>query len=193
MPLSEHVYCVATAFKVNEQIEQQICIKFCIKLEHSSAETIWMIKKAAAMCNWWLTALSQQCAHWCIMSHAEFFSKTSNHQVTQSPLQPRFGSLWLLAFPKTEITFDREEISDHWWDSGKYNGAADGNWENCVWSQGAYFGGDWGVIVLCTMFLSFVSLSINVSFSCGLAGYFLGKLHIHESWGGQLLQYSNAC
>ena len=28
------------------QEEQQICIKFCIKLEHSSAETIWMIQEA---------------------------------------------------------------------------------------------------------------------------------------------------
>ena len=33
-------------------------------------------------------------------------------------------------------------------DSGKYDGAADGNWENCVRSQE-----DWGVIVLGTMFL----------------------------------------
>ena len=33
---------------------------------------------------------------------------------------------------------------------------------NCVRSQGAYFEGDWGIIVLCTLFL--VSPSINVSF-----------------------------
>ena len=49
--------------------------------------------------------------------------------------------------------FEREEISDCQWDSGKYDRAADGNWENCVRSQGAYFEGDWGVTVLCTMFL----------------------------------------
>ena len=52
MPLSEHMYCVAMAFKVTEQVEQQICIKFCVKLEHSSAETIWMIQKVTAMGNW---------------------------------------------------------------------------------------------------------------------------------------------
>ena len=34
-------------------------------------------------------------------------------------------------------------------------------WENCVRSQGAYFEGDWGIIVLCIMFL--VSSPINVS------------------------------
>ena len=46
MPLSEHVYCVAIAFKMTEWVQQWICILFCIKLEHSSAETIWMIQKA---------------------------------------------------------------------------------------------------------------------------------------------------
>ena len=31
---------------MTERIDQWICIKFCIKLEHSSVETIWMIQKA---------------------------------------------------------------------------------------------------------------------------------------------------
>ena len=52
MLLSEHVYCVAIAFKTTEQVEQRICIKFCIKLEHSSVETIQMIQKSAAMGDW---------------------------------------------------------------------------------------------------------------------------------------------
>ena len=52
MLLNEHVYSVAITFKMTEQVEQQMCIKFCIKLEHSSAETIQMIEKAAAMGNW---------------------------------------------------------------------------------------------------------------------------------------------
>ena len=46
MPLSEHVYCVANTFKLTEPVEQRICIKFCIKLEHSSTETIRMLQKA---------------------------------------------------------------------------------------------------------------------------------------------------
>ena len=50
--MSEHMYCVAIAFKMMEQIEQQMCIKFCIKLGHSFMETILMIQKAAAMGNW---------------------------------------------------------------------------------------------------------------------------------------------
>ena len=52
MLLSEHVYCVAVTLKMTEQAEQQICIKFCVKLEHHSTEIIWMIQKAAAMDNW---------------------------------------------------------------------------------------------------------------------------------------------
>ena len=50
--LSEQGYCVALAFKMTEQVQQKICIKFCIKLELSSMETILMIQKAAAMSNW---------------------------------------------------------------------------------------------------------------------------------------------
>ena len=46
MPLSEHVYCAAIAFKTTQHVEQRICIKFCVKLEHSFVETIWVIQKA---------------------------------------------------------------------------------------------------------------------------------------------------
>ena len=142
---------------MTEPVEQQIGITFFFKLEHSSMETIWMIQKATAMGNWWLAASSQQRACSCIMSLAAFWQ---NHPCDSAPLQPRFGALWCLAFSKTKITFEREEISDHWWDSGKHDRAADSDWENCVRSQGAYLK-DWGVIVLCTMFL--VSYSINAS------------------------------
>ena len=52
MPLSEHVDGVAIAFKMTEQVHQRNCIRFCIKLEHCSVETIQMIQKAAAMDDW---------------------------------------------------------------------------------------------------------------------------------------------
>ena len=112
-----------------------------------------MIQKAAGMGNWWLAASSWQHACSCFMSHAVFRRNTKSPRWL-SPLQPRFGALCLLAFPKTKITFEKEEISDHRWDSGKYDRTAD-NWENCVRSQAAYFEGDWGIIVLCTKFLIF--------------------------------------
>ena len=39
MLLSESSSHVATAFKMTGQVEQHICIKFCVKLGHSSTET----------------------------------------------------------------------------------------------------------------------------------------------------------
>ena len=103
MPLSEHVYCVAVTIKMTEQVEQWICIKFC-----SSVKTIQMIQKATAMGNWWLAASSEQCTHSHITSRAEFFGETSNHPGDSALLQPRFGALRLLTFPKTKITFERD-------------------------------------------------------------------------------------
>ena len=93
------VLCGCT-FKVNEQVEQKICIEFCVKLEHSSVETIWMIQKVTAMGNWWFANSLWQCSHSCIMSHAEFWAKHQITQVTYSPYSPYFMpcSFWL--FPK---------------------------------------------------------------------------------------------
>ena len=90
------------------------------------------------------------------------FLQNNNHTGDSAPLQPRCGALWPLAFPKTKITFEREEISDHQRDSGKYNRVADGDRKNCTRSQGAYFEGDQGVIVLCTMFLVSPSVSVFI-------------------------------
>ena len=189
MLLSEHVYCVAIAFKMTKWVEQEVCIKFCIKLAHSSAETIWMIQKAAAMGNWWLAASSQQRACSCITSRVEFFGKTWNHPGDSAPPQPRFGTLWLLAFPKTKITFEREEISDRQWDSGKYDGTADGDWENCVRAQSAYFEGTEASLSYVQYFLCLLScIFFNkcLYFSYYMAGYFLDRPHIHlfsaQSW-----------
>ena len=121
------------------------------------------------------------CTCSCIMSHAEFFGETSNHPGDSAPLQPRFGTLWLLAFPKTKNTFEREQISDHQWDPGKYDGATDSNWENCVRSQGAYFEGDWGIIFLCTMFLvSCIFFNKCLYFSCYMLDTFWTDLMVQR-------------
>ena len=84
------MYCVAITLKMTKRIEQQICIKLCIKLEHYSS-------------------LHNVPAH---ASHLvqRFFGKTLNHSGDSAPLQPRFGALQLLAFPQTKITFERQEI-----------------------------------------------------------------------------------
>ena len=87
-PLSEHVSCVVVTFKMTEWVEWWICIKFCVKLEHSSTETIWMIQKATAMGNWCLAASARQHAQSRITSPTEFFGKTSNHPGELDPHTP---------------------------------------------------------------------------------------------------------
>jgi len=41
-----------------------------------------------------------------------FFSKASHHPGLSAPLQPRFGSLRLLAFPKVKIAVENEDICE---------------------------------------------------------------------------------
>jgi hypothetical protein len=61
----------------------------------------------------WLAASLEQCVCSFYSSHAHcFFGKTSHHPGPSAPLQPRFGSLQLLAFPKAKIAIGREEICE---------------------------------------------------------------------------------
>ena len=97
-------------------------------------------------------------------------------------LRPPIAQVWcsqLLDFLKTKITFEREEISDHQWDSGKYDGTADGD-SNKVFLQSVLNGGrdtertEWGpkvptlkgtevLLSYVQCFLYLVTSSINVS------------------------------
>ena len=105
--MSEHVHCVAITFKMTEQVEQHICIKFSVKLEHSSAETVWMIPMQQ-----WATG-DLHLHHHNAPAHAsrlmQFFGETSNHSGDSAQIWHPVTS----GFPKTKITFEREEISDH--------------------------------------------------------------------------------
>ena len=83
----------------NDWAEQWICIKFWVKPQHSSMETIWMIQKAAAMDNWWLAASSWQCARSCITS-LELFGETSNHSVDLVPYSRDLAPCNFWLFPK---------------------------------------------------------------------------------------------
>jgi len=46
------------------------------------------------------------------LMQASFFAKHHLTQVCQPPLQPRFGSVQLLAFPKAKIAVEREETCE---------------------------------------------------------------------------------
>ena len=54
----------------------------------------------------------RQCACLFYSSRAGFFGKASHHPGLSAPLQPRFGSLRLLAFPKAKIAVVREQICE---------------------------------------------------------------------------------
>ena len=108
MLLREHVYCVAIALKMSNRSASNFVLSLNVP-----PWKLRMIQKATAMAIWGLAASSPQCACSCITSRAEIFGKTSNHPGDSVPLQLRFGALRLLAFPKTKITFEREQIIDH--------------------------------------------------------------------------------
>ena len=133
----------------------------------------------------------------CLLMHhisCSFFCKTSNHPGDSAPRKPRFGALWLLVFPQTKIIFEREEISNRLWDSGKYHGAADGDWENCVKSQDVYFEGDRGVTVPCTVFLASPIFFRCLYLSDYKTGYLLDRPRISSSvCNSNKGQISQAC
>jgi len=64
------------------------------------------------MGKWWLAASSRQCTCPFYSSHAGFFGKTWHHPGLPTPLQPRFGSLWVLFFSKANVAVDTEEICE---------------------------------------------------------------------------------
>ena len=108
-PLSEHVYCMVIAFKMTEQVPQQICIKFCIKLEHSSVETIQMIQKGKL----WATSY-WQLHHDKTLTHTSrlmqsFLVKQPTTQVTQTPYSPDLApcDFWL---SPTKIILKRKKF-----------------------------------------------------------------------------------
>ena len=176
---TEYAYCVVS-FKMTEWVGQRICIKFCIKLEHSSEETIQMIEKVTAMGNWWLAASSWQHICSCITSRAEFFfAKHQITQVTQPAYCPDLVPWNFRIFPKLESPLKRKRIQTINEIQGKYD-------ENSWWWLGELCEGPrcrlWrGLRCHCPVhkcFLNLVSSSVNVSFSDYMAGNLLERLCI---------------
>ena len=89
MPLREHVYCVAVTFKMTEQLEQQICIKFCIKLRVNYLDDL------EGHHNYEQLVIGSFIKSCLVMHHylCRVFGKTSSHPSDSAPLQPGFGAL----------------------------------------------------------------------------------------------------
>ena len=122
------------------------------ELEHSSAETIQVIQKAAAVGKWWL-----QLHHNNVPAHAlhlvQFFGKTSNHPGDSALLQPDLVPCNFRLFTKLKSPLKGNRFQTIYEVQENTMGQLMAIWENCVRFQGAYFEGDCGIIVLCTMFL----------------------------------------
>ena len=90
--MSEDVYFVVIAFEMTEQIEQWICIKFCVKLEHSSTELFGWFRRLQLLHDSGPTHAS------CL--EQSFLVKHQITQVTQSPYSPDLGPVNFWLFPK---------------------------------------------------------------------------------------------
>ena len=163
---------------MTEWVEQWICIKFCIKLEHSSVETIQMIQKAAAVGNWWLAASSQQHVCSCITSHESFLAK---HQITQMT-QPLYSPAVVLC------TSGFSQNSNHLWKGDfrplmRFRKPSQNSWwwlgELCEVPRCL----PWrGLRRCCPVYnvscILYILHIINVYFSYYMAGYLLDRPHI---------------
>ena len=174
--LNEHVYCVAFTFKMIEWVEQWICNRFCIKLEYSSAEIICMLQKA---CSYGQLATGSFIMTTRPLTHhvlCRVFSETSNHPDDSAPhtaqiwcpMTSGFSQNWNHHWKRRDIRplmRFRKIQRDSWW-----------RWENCVRSPGAYFEGDWGIIVLCTVcFVASIFFNKCLYFSYYMAEYLLDR------------------
>ena len=98
-PLSGHVYCAAIAFKMTQWAEQRICIKFCVRLEHSSTED-WGDSEG---CSYGQLGIGSFSTTTHLLVHHVLCSFLVKHQITQVTKPPYSPDLapwdsWL--FPK---------------------------------------------------------------------------------------------
>ena len=188
VPVSEGggVCRVATAFKMTERVEQQIWIQFCVKLEHTSTETIGMSQKAPG--DDVMSAAQIKMWHKCFKDGREsvgwsMFWKACNKQNTRecrtctgcNQQRSTTDSVRTRSWSgdsKNYCVRDFDTGSWHETCCGKICTRAEGTlccscwWLNSKhhqWTrfpqEGHNFEGGWDVIVLCTMFL--VSSSIH--------------------------------
>ena len=149
---------------MTEQVEQQTFIKFCIKLEHSSEETIQMIQKAAAVGNCWLAASPQQCVCSCRVFWWNIKSPRWLSPHYSPDLVP--WDFWLFPKLKSPLKGKRfqtiSEIQENM--MGQLMAI------RTVWGPKVpTLKGNWGILVPCTMFLiSYIFFSKCLLFiACG--------------------------
>ena len=115
MPFSEHVYCVVITLKMTEQVEQWICIRLCIKFEHSPPQKIFRWFRRPLQ---WATG-DWQLHHDNAPAHASrlvqsFLAEHQITQVTQPPYNPASvrWDFWLFPKLKTPLKVKRFQTID---------------------------------------------------------------------------------
>ena len=100
---------------MTEQVEQRICIKFCMKLEHSSVEAIWMIQKATAMGKLRIGSfITTTCLLMYYISVKSFLVKQQITKVTQPSNSPDLASCDLWLFPKLKSPLKGKRFQKRW-------------------------------------------------------------------------------
>ena len=147
-------------WKMTEQVEQKICIKFAWSLNTPLQKLFrWFTRVQLWAASDWQLHHNMPTHASCLMQN--FLAKYQITQVTQPCYSPDLVPCDFRLFPKLKSPLKGkrfhtvDEIQENTTEQLMVIG------KNCVRSQGAYFEGDWGIVVLCTMFL--ISSSINVS------------------------------
>ena len=116
MPLSEHVYCVAIAYKMTEQVEQ-ICIKFCVKPEHSPHRNYLYDSKGHS---YGQLVVGSFIMTMCLFTSCLMQSSLAKHQITQVTQPPYSPDLvpcdfWLFPKLKPPLKEKRFQTIDMIW------------------------------------------------------------------------------
>ena len=154
-----------------EKVGQWIFMQCCIKLEHSSALTIWMIQKAVAVGNWWLAASSKQCAR--SRTTCRFWRNIKSPRWLSPPYSPDLApcDFWLFLKLKSPLKGKRFQTIHEIQGNTMGQLMAIGR---PVWGPKVPNEGDWGIIVLCTMFsVSSIFFNKCLCFAYHMAEYFL--------------------
>ena len=161
------------------QVKQWICIKFCVKLEHSSAETIQMIQKAAAMGNGWLAASSTiTCSLMHYVSCRVFWWNIKSPRLLIPRYSPDLVPFDFWPFPKLKspLKWQRFQIISEIQENMMGQLMAIGR---IVWSPNMpTLKGTKVSLSYVPCFLCLVFSSINVSIFHYMAGCFLDRPHI---------------
>ena len=142
MPLSEHVYCVAIAFKMTSKYSATNLLEISHQPWTFLCGNYSVGSEGCCYGQLEIGGFITRCPHMHHVLGRVFFVKHKVTQVTQPSYSPDLVpcDFWFFPKLKSPLKGKRFQITDKIQENTT-NRAADGNWENCVRSQGASFEG----------------------------------------------------